>query len=470
MALRRMKLTSSVVATTRSNVYWPDGQASFMELRGMVDTPFPFPFAQLIELLLFAFTILLPITAAGYLYSPVLVWIFTLTTVLAFRTVNEVAKILERPFTAYPNNLPLQLLQYEFNFRIAFLCKEFLLPTPGGSLRNSTETVPPATRGPATEQNDKKAPSLTAEKAAEGAGKESTPLQPPPPISQADKADRWRKLLQQNEAGRSLQKGTTLVAAAVEKLKEQGLIVQESAERSVPVRDGKGATSPEKAKTEPDNPGIRQKALLQRVGEDSDEDVKARKVDYGAAQDPPLTKAQNITRTSSNAAYSPERRSLSTGRIRSPPKPSRQTREPRPVEPLNIMVDQKRKPAPQRSNSEAGSSHMPERRRPSTGGADSNTHKAVTTQRDEEGPAKQRGIRPSFIETAENLLESVASDKSSNKPDPPKNPTANGQNPKAQEKVAYTPGHHGDEDNGDICLYDEEAAATPAPAKEYLPW
>ena len=56
----------------------------------MVGTPFPFPFAQLIEVLLFAFTILLPITAAAYLHSPVLVWIFTLTTVLAFRTVNEV--------------------------------------------------------------------------------------------------------------------------------------------------------------------------------------------------------------------------------------------------------------------------------------------------------------------------------------------------------------------------------------------
>lgn len=90
--------TSGVLCRLRINITMThlftepvaDGQASFMELRGMVDTPFPFPFAQLIEVLLFAFTILLPITAAGYLYSPVLVWIFTLTTVLAFRTVNEV--------------------------------------------------------------------------------------------------------------------------------------------------------------------------------------------------------------------------------------------------------------------------------------------------------------------------------------------------------------------------------------------
>lgn len=62
-----------------------------MKLRCMVDTPFPFPFAQLVEVLLMAFTILLPIAAAGYLYSTFLVWIFTLTTVLAFRTVNEVS-------------------------------------------------------------------------------------------------------------------------------------------------------------------------------------------------------------------------------------------------------------------------------------------------------------------------------------------------------------------------------------------
>lgn len=246
----------------------------------------------------------------------------------------------------------MQLLQYEFNFRIAFLCKEFLLPSPGGSLRNSTEKLPPAARNLATGKDDNKATSLTGENAAEVAGKESTPLQPPPPISQADTAKRWHKPLQQNEAGRSPQKGTTLVAAAVEKLKEQGLKVQGSAEGSDPVNDGKRATSPKKAEIECNYPGIRQKALLQRVNEDSDEDVKARKVDRGAAQDPAL--AQKFTRISSNAAYSPERRSLSTGRIRSPPKPSRQTREPRPVEPLNIMVDQKRKPAPQRSISEAG--------------------------------------------------------------------------------------------------------------------
>jgi hypothetical protein len=91
---------------------------------------------------------------------------------------------------------------------------------------------------------------------------------------------------------------------------------------------------------------------------------------------------------------------------------------------------------------------------------------------DDEGLAAQyHGIQPSFIQTAENLLDSLPSDKKSSKPEPAKVSAPTVHNPKGQRKAVFSPtANFGD--NGDICLYDEEAApaASQATANEYLPW
>jgi hypothetical protein len=90
----------------------------------------------------------------------------------------------------------------------------------------------------------------------------------------------------------------------------------------------------------------------------------------------------------------------------------------------------------------------------------------------DEGPAaKYHDIQPSFIQTAENLLESLPSDKKSSKPEPAKISAPTVHNPKNPRKAVFSPAAN-DGDNGDIGLYDEEAApaAIPATANECLPW
>lgn len=213
-------------------------------------------------------------------------------------------------------------------------------------MRNSTEKLPPAGRSHVAGTDEKKGPVVTGGKAVEvSTRKEQVTLQPPPPPPNAE--NRRLMNLQQHEAGRSPRKETNLVATAVEKLKEQGLNVQGAEEKK--------EASPKKAESEGISSGVRQKAFLERVREETQESLEAMKVNYVAAKDAPQAKANTLTRTSSNAAYLPNARSRSTGRLRSPPKESRQTKETRPVEPLNIVVDQKRHPtSPQRFNSGAG--------------------------------------------------------------------------------------------------------------------
>jgi hypothetical protein len=239
----------------------------------------------------------------------------------------QVSKILEDPFTSHPNTLPLQRLQYEFNSRIAFLCKEFLLPSTCNSLKISTETLKPHDQSAAKNQlADSNEPGLTANKlsAVASGGRQVSPFQPPP---------------------------AELIATAVEKLRGEGHEGQTNARRVEPLKDPKEGSS-NRAEVEEGNGPIRQKPFLKPVREETQESLDMRQVNHTAALDlPPLT------RSSSNAAHLPptHSRSNSAGRIRSPPKTSSHGREPRPVEPLKIMVEQKIQQARLRPAVEAGS-------------------------------------------------------------------------------------------------------------------
>lgn len=239
----------------------------------------------------------------------------------------QVSKILEDPFTSHPNNLPLQRLQYEFNSRIAFLCKEFLLPSTCNSLKSSTEKLKPHDQSAAkTQPAANNEPGLTVNKfsAVATGGGQVSPFQPPP---------------------------AELIATAVEKLRGEGHEGQTSARRVEALKDPKeGSTN--RAEVEEDNVPIRQKPFLKSVREETQESLDMRKVDNKAALDPPP-----LTRSSSNVAHLPptHSRSNSTGRIRSPPKTSSHGREPRPVEPLKIVVEQTRQQARLRPTVEAGS-------------------------------------------------------------------------------------------------------------------
>jgi len=83
-----------------------NGMLGFNQATKMADIPFPFPFLQLMELLLVCYSALLPIYAAqftsGLFLSPCLATIVS----LSFWSLSEISRELETPFADGPNQLP----------------------------------------------------------------------------------------------------------------------------------------------------------------------------------------------------------------------------------------------------------------------------------------------------------------------------------------------------------------------------
>lgn len=83
-----------------------NGMLGFNQAMKMADIPFPFPFLQLMELLLVCYSLLLPVYAAqftgGLFSSPFLATIVS----LAFWSLSEISRELETPFADGPNQLP----------------------------------------------------------------------------------------------------------------------------------------------------------------------------------------------------------------------------------------------------------------------------------------------------------------------------------------------------------------------------
>lgn len=83
-----------------------NGMLGFNQATKMADIPFPFPFSQLLELLLVCFTVLIPVYAAqftgGVFSSPFLAAVVT----VAFWSLSEISRELETPFADGPNQLP----------------------------------------------------------------------------------------------------------------------------------------------------------------------------------------------------------------------------------------------------------------------------------------------------------------------------------------------------------------------------
>ena len=90
-----------------------------MTARKVAETPFPMPFAQVIEILVLIFTLLcLPLVLSSYLSSSIAAGTIAFLTSLAYVSLNVVGRMLEEPFGADHNDLPLGFLQWEFNRRL----------------------------------------------------------------------------------------------------------------------------------------------------------------------------------------------------------------------------------------------------------------------------------------------------------------------------------------------------------------
>ena len=87
----------------------------FHDTLKIVETPFPFPYAQIIALFLMIFAIITPLVVSCWVDNPVVCALFTFIAVFGFLSINLIAVELEQPFGDDVNDLPLHDLQENLN-------------------------------------------------------------------------------------------------------------------------------------------------------------------------------------------------------------------------------------------------------------------------------------------------------------------------------------------------------------------
>lgn len=91
------------------------GFVNLLNAKKIADTRFPFPFAQLISLLLFANIFLTPILVTSIFTQPALCVIFSVIPIFGMSCLNFIGVELENPFGQDDNDLPLDHFQGEMN-------------------------------------------------------------------------------------------------------------------------------------------------------------------------------------------------------------------------------------------------------------------------------------------------------------------------------------------------------------------
>ena len=108
----------SVVCNHGCNVSFGQCAPHCCLCRKLVDTPFPFPWAQTMQITLVMWCLLFPIYVASFTTNVVLAAVLSFISVQTFYMLNEVSRDIEEPFHYTPNELPLPQLQYRFNERL----------------------------------------------------------------------------------------------------------------------------------------------------------------------------------------------------------------------------------------------------------------------------------------------------------------------------------------------------------------
>jgi len=82
------------------------GMLAFSQAVKMADFPFPFPFAQLLEWLLVAYTVVIPLFATVFTDSVVIGPFLSFLATLTYWTLTSISRELENPFADGPNQVP----------------------------------------------------------------------------------------------------------------------------------------------------------------------------------------------------------------------------------------------------------------------------------------------------------------------------------------------------------------------------
>merc|ERR1740123_82552 len=94
------------------------GAVCMNQARNMTEIPFPFPYTQLLTLLLCINSLLVPIISAVLMRNRFWSPLFTFVLVFAFWGANYIAAEIESPFGDDANDLPLQRMQEDINSSI----------------------------------------------------------------------------------------------------------------------------------------------------------------------------------------------------------------------------------------------------------------------------------------------------------------------------------------------------------------
>eukprot|EP00892_Ulva_mutabilis_P004193 jgi/Ulvmu1/2145/UM129_0004.1 len=95
-----------------------DALVAFEQCQKLADTPFPFPWAQAINITLLVFVFAAPIAVVGFTSHVYVATVLTFMAVVTHVMLNEVARDIEDPFLYDPNELPLPQMQYKLNERL----------------------------------------------------------------------------------------------------------------------------------------------------------------------------------------------------------------------------------------------------------------------------------------------------------------------------------------------------------------
>ncbi|GJP44410.1 hypothetical protein CLOM_g3820 [Closterium sp. NIES-68] len=133
LVARRMAGGISQDAPIVSRIYQvlSDGMLGYENALKIVNTPFPFPFAQCVALLLHINALIIPLLMADWLADPYLASAITFLSVFSFYLLNEVAREIEEPFRFDPNDLPVVYLHHKFNERLVTAFSRSLFPADG---------------------------------------------------------------------------------------------------------------------------------------------------------------------------------------------------------------------------------------------------------------------------------------------------------------------------------------------------
>ncbi|KAL0045047.1 hypothetical protein WJX82_006316 [Trebouxia sp. C0006] len=115
---KEKRLTLAAPVGSRMWQMLSEGYLQFEQCRAIADTPFPFPWAQMVLVMLIMYAISVPLVVVAFVDSTWMGIVVNFFCVQSYWCLNEVARDLEDPFIYDPNDLPLARYQYQFNNRI----------------------------------------------------------------------------------------------------------------------------------------------------------------------------------------------------------------------------------------------------------------------------------------------------------------------------------------------------------------